>query len=397
MEYTFSRRVSGLKPSAIREILKFTSQPGYIPFSAGNPAPEAFPTADIARLSADLFEKRPIDALQYSITEGYGPLREHLTAYMKARHNVGRDFDNILITSGANQVMELTAKILCNEGDVVICENPSFIGSLNAFRSYGVRLRGVEMDADGMNMEALEKALKEESRARFIYTIPNFQNPTGITMSLEKRKQLYALAKKYGVLILEDNPYGDTRFTGEDIPAVKSLDEDGLVIYCGSFSKVLAPGMRVGYAIAPGEVFSKLVVCKQVVDVHTNIWAQIIAYRFMTECDFDGHLKRNQALYGKKARYTMELIDTYLAPYVTYQPIEGGLFLWCDLPDGVDMNAFCREAVNRKVATVPGTAFLMNESDPCQSFRINYSTPTDQQILTGMKILGALVKETCGA
>ena len=396
MDYAFADRVSNLKPSAIREILKFTSQPGYIPFSAGNPAPEAFPAADIARLSADLFAMHPIDALQYSITEGYPPLREHLTAYMKEQHHVGRDFDQILITSGANQVMELTAKILCNQGDVVICENPSFIGSLNAFRSYGLTLRGVEMDADGMNMEALEQALQEEKRARFIYTIPNFQNPTGITMSYEKRKRLYALAKKYGVLILEDNPYGDTRFAGTDVPTVKSLDEDGLVIYCGSFSKVLAPGIRVGYAIAPGPVFSKLVVCKQVADVHTNIWAQIMAYRFMTECDFEGHLKRNQALYGQKARYTMKLMDEHLAPYVTYQPIEGGLFLWCRLPDGVDMNAFCKEAVNRKVATVPGSAFLMDESKPCQCFRINYSTPTDAQIQKGMEILGGLVREICG-
>ena len=396
MEYTFANRVAGLKPSAIREILKFTSQPGYIPFSAGNPAPDAFPVDDIARLSAKLFETHPIDALQYSITEGYGPLRTHLMSYMKEKHNVGRDFDDILITTGANQVMELTAKVLCNEGDTVICENPSFIGSLNAFRSYGVKLRGVEMEADGMDMNALEQALQEEKRARFIYTIPNFQNPTGVTMSYEKRRQLYALAKKYGVLILEDNPYGDTRFAGEDVPCVKSLDEDGLVIYCGSFSKVMAPGMRVGYAIAPGPVFSKLVVCKQVVDVHTNIWSQIIAHGFMTECDYDGHLKKNQALYGKKARYTMDLMDKHLAPYISYQPIEGGLFLWCRLPDGVDMNAFCKEAVNRKVATVPGSAFLMDENEPCQCFRINYSTPTDQQIAQGMEILGRLAAETCG-
>ncbi len=396
MEYTFANRVAGLKPSAIREILKFTSQPGYIPFSAGNPAPDAFPVDDIARLSAKLFETHPIDALQYSITEGYGPLRTHLMSYMKEKHNVGRDFDDILITTGANQVMELTAKVLCNEGDTVICENPSFIGSLNAFRSYGVKLRGVEMEADGMDMNALEQALQEEKRARFIYTIPNFQNPTGVTMSYEKRRQLYALAKKYGVLILEDNPYGDTRFAGEDVPCIKSLDEDGLVIYCGSFSKVMAPGMRVGYAIAPGPVFSKLVVCKQVVDVHTNIWSQIVAHGFMTECDYDGHLKKNQALYGKKARYTMDLMDKHLAPYISYQPIEGGLFLWCRLPDGVDMNAFCKEAVNRKVATVPGSAFLMDENEPCQCFRINYSTPTDQQIAQGMEILGRLAAETCG-
>ena len=173
------------------------------------------------------------------------PLRDFLRDYMKKTHHIGRDFDDVLITTGAQQVMDLTTKSLCNEGDVVLCEAPSFIGSLNTFRSFKVRLRGVRMEEDGMDLEALETALREEPAVKFIYTIPNFQNPTGITMSWEKRKAVYALAKKYGVMILEDNPYGDLRFSGEHIPAIKSLDEDGLVLYSGSFSKVIAPGLRL--------------------------------------------------------------------------------------------------------------------------------------------------------
>lgn len=394
MEYTFSDRAKNLKPSAIREIFKYAADPTVISLSAGNPAPEAFPTEAIAQISAKLLAENPVAALQYSVTEGYPPLREHLKDYMKSRHNIGREFDNLIVTSGAQQVMDLATKALCNSGDVILCEAPSFIGSLNSFRSYGVRLRGIPMEEDGIELSALEKALQEEPKARFLYTIPNFQNPSGITMSMEKRRAVYALAKQYNVLIIEDNPYGDLRIAGEPIPAIKSLDEDGLVIYAGSFSKVLSPGMRVGFTVAPASIVQKMIVCKQGEDVHTNIWAQMIADEFLATCDFDAHLERLRGLYRQKARYAMDLLDQHLVPAgVTYTPIEGGLFLWCRLPDGVDMNAFCKEAVLRKVCVVPGVAFLTDESEPCQCFRINFSTPTDEQLAEGIRILGELARE----
>lgn len=394
MQYTFADRVMSLKPSAIREILKYTSVPGMISFAAGNPAPDAFPVEDVRRISAQIFETRPIDALQYSITEGYPKLRDFLADYMREKHQVGRDFDGLITTSGANQIMELTTKVLCNEGDTVICENPTFIGSLNAFRSYGVKLCGVDMQEDGMDMDALEAALKSEQRVRFIYTIPNFQNPSGITMSMEKRRRMYALAKQYGVMILEDNPYGDLRFAGEHVPPIKSLDEDGLVIYAGSLSKVLSPGMRVGYAIAPQEVLAKLIVCKQVCDVHTNIWAQMVAYEYMTTCDFDAHLAQLRAIYKRKAELMMSLIEKHLVPHgITYHRIEGGLFIWCDLPEHVDMPEFCKYAVQNGVAVVPGNAFAMDESLPNHSIRLNFSTPTDEQMVAGMEILDRVCGE----
>ena len=393
MEYTFSKRVQTLKPSAIREIFKYAADPTVVSLSAGNPAPEAFPVKAIEEISARIFRENPIAALQYSFTEGYPALRDTLRTYMKTRHNVGQDSDDILITSGAQQVMDLLTKSVCDEGDVVLCEAPSFIGSLNTFRSYNARLRGIPMDPDGMNMEALEKALQEEPRARFIYTIPNFQNPTGITMSLEKRRRLYELAKKYQVLILEDNPYGDLRFAGESIPSVKNLDQDGLVVYCGSFSKVISPGMRVGYAIAPKPLFQKMVVCKQGSDVHTNIWSQMVCHTFLTEYDFDAHLAGLREIYKKKSALAVSLLEEHLAPYIKWEPIEGGLFLWCTLPDGVNMPEFCKEAVLRKVCVVPGNAFLTDESLPCQSFRINFSTPTDEQLTKGIRILGDLIRE----
>lgn len=393
MKYKFSDRVLSLKPSAIREIFKYAADPSVISLSAGNPAPDAFPCREIAEISAEILEKRPIDALQYSVTEGYAPLREYLGTYMKEKHNVGREFDSLIITSGAQQIMDLVTKSLVNEGDTILCEAPSFIGSLNTFRSYNARLRGVPMDEDGMNMDALEQALKEEKNVRFLYTIPNFQNPTGITMSLEKRKQMLALAKKYGVLILEDNPYGDIRFAGNHIEAIKSMDEEGYVIYAGTFSKVISPGMRVAYAIAPQPIIQKMVVCKQGEDVHTNIWSQMVCYEFMTKYDFDAHLLRLKDVYRRKCKIATDALDRCLLPKITYLPIQGGLFFWCTLPDGVDMTDFCKQAVLNKVCVVPGNAFLTNENDPCQSFRINYTTPTDENLVKGIEILGKLADE----
>ncbi len=393
MDYIFSDRVQSLKPSAIREIFKYAADPTVVSLSAGNPSPEAFPTKEIAEISAKLMADTPIAALQYSITEGYTPLREFLTDYMKTKHNVGSDNDDILITSGAQQIMDLASKAILNEGDVVICENPSFIGSLNTFRSYNARLAGVTVESDGMNIDELEQVLKAEPRAKFIYTIPNFQNPSGITMSLEKRKAVYELAKKYGVLIIEDNPYGDLRFRGEFLPSIKSFDTDGIVIYAGSFSKVISPGMRVGYTIAPKPIIQKMVVCKQGQDVHTNIWSQIVCHRFISEYDFDAHLEKLRSIYKAKAEYAMELLDRHLAPNITYHKIDGGLFIWCDLPKNVDTAEFCMNAVKNKVCVVPGTAFMANETDETHSFRINFSTPTDEQLKKGIEILGEMAKK----
>ena len=309
MEYVFSQRVQALKPSAIREIFKYAADPSVISLSAGNPAPEAFPEEAIAEITSRIMAERPIDALQYGQTEGYIPLRQTVGAYMKETHNVGREFDDVLITSGAQQVMDLLTKSLCNEGDVVICEEPSFIGSLNSFRSYKVRLRGVPMEKDGMDMEALEKALQEEKTAKFIYTIPNFQNPSGITMSWEKRQALYALAKKYGVMILEDNPYGDLRFAVEHVPAIKSLDEEGIVMYAGTFSKVISPGLRVGYAIGPKTVLQKMIVCKQGEDVHTGMLSQMICHEFMTQYDYKAHLAGLKDIYRKKSGIMLDKME----------------------------------------------------------------------------------------
>lgn len=394
MNYNFSEKVSNLQASAIREILKFTSDPEVISFAAGNPAPEAFPVEDVKRISKNILEKNPILALQYSVTEGYTPLRDVLKERMTAQGNFNPDSDELIITSGAQQSNELAAKVLCNEGDTIICEAPSFIGSLNAFKSYNVNLVGVELDDDGINIEKLEKTIKSNKNTRLIYLIPNFQNPTGLTMSLEKRKQVYELAEKYDVFILEDNPYGDIRFAGEDIQSIKSMDKSGRVIYSGTFSKVLAPGIRVGYCSAPKEIISKIIVCKQVSDVHTNIWAQILAERFLSTCDMENHLKDIRKIYKHKCELMLSEIKKNFSSKVKFTKPKGGLFIWCTLPSDCDMMGFCKRAVSEfKVAVVPGTAFTINETDKTTSFRLNFSTPTDEQIVKGCELIGELSKE----
>lgn len=387
----FSDRISGIQPSAIREILKFTSDPEVISFAAGNPAPEAFPTEIIAKLSADIFREEPINALQYSITEGYPKLREWLKSDLAAKKLLS-DGEQVVITSGAQQAIETTAKVLCNEGDVIICEDPAFVGSLNAFRSYGVKLVGVPMDEDGMKPDRLEETLKACPTAKFIYTIPNFQNPTGKTTTLSRRREILALAEKYGVYILEDNPYGALRFEGEDVPSIKELDTKGHVIYCGTFSKTLAPGLRVGYLVGSSEFIGKAVVGLQTSTVHTNIWAQMLAYRFVTTVDFEGHLQRLRAIYRRKCRLMLDGLKAELPDFIQLTQPQGGLFIWATLPERFDMNGFCAGAVKKKVAVVPGNAFSVDESAVCHSFRLNYSTPSDEQIEKGVKLLGEAAK-----
>lgn len=394
MDYIFSDKVSSLQPSVIREILKFTSDPEVISLAAGNPAPEAFPVKEIAGITAGLLAENPINALQYSVTEGYTPLRDRLKERMKKAGCFDENSDELIITSGAQQANELACKVLLNEGDTLFCEAPSFIGSLNAFKSYNVNLVGVPMEEDGMKLDALEEALKTANKPKLIYIIPNFQNPTGLCTSLKKRKAIYELAKKYGVMILEDNPYGDIRFAGENIPSIKTMDKDGIVIYSRTFSKTLAPGLRVGYVSAPKPVIQKMVVCKQVSDVHTNIMAQMICDEYLKKYDMDAHLEEIRAVYRHKCGLMLDGIDKNFSRKITVTKPEGGLFIWATLPEGSDMMGFCNTAVQKyKVAVVPGTAFLIHETDKTSSFRLNFSTPTDEQLIKGCEILGKLSKE----
>ena len=390
MEYNFAKGVASLKPSIIREILK--SSGNTIPLAAGNPAPDAFPVDDIKKIVNDIYETDPILALQYGVSEGYTPLIEKLTDLAKTRYGVGGENDGLIVVSGAQQVMSLMSQCFINYGDCIICEEPSFIGSLNCFRSYGARLSGVPADSDGINIEALEEKLKTEKNVKFIYTIPNFQNPAGVTMSLEKRKAVYELAKKYGVLILEDNPYGDLRVSGENVPAIKSLDEDGIVVYAGSFSKIVAPGIRVGFALAPKEIIAKLTVAKQTQDVHTPLMSQLVVYKWLTEYDFESHINKIREIYKRKLNLLCDCVDSELSDFLTYHRPEGGLFVWAKLNDGIDMLDFCRKASAAGVSVVPGNAFMVDGDKECSYIRMNFSTPSDEAIVKGVRILGEVAR-----
>ncbi len=393
MEYIFSDAFQQLKPSAIREIFKSLTDPTIISFAAGNPAPESFPVDELAKLSADIFKNSSTAALQYSITEGYPAFREAIAARQKEKFGIGTDKDMTMVVSGGNQGIDLCCRVLCNPGDAVICENPTFIGALNSFRACGAKTVGVDMDEDGMIPEKLEETLQKTKNAKLLYLIPTFQNPRGSTTSLARRKQLYEIAKKYGILILEDNPYGELRFRGEEIPTIKSMDDAGIVVYCSSFSKILSAGMRIGFIIAPEAIVQKMAVGKQCEDVHSNIFFQLLCYKYMTECDLDGHIEKIRAIYRRKCDLMLECLDREMPKEITYTRPDGGLFIWCTLPEGCDSAAFAKFAIAKKVAVVPGATFNCDTEAPSSAFRLNYSTPSDEQIVTGIQTLGEIARE----
>lgn len=400
MNYPFSDKIANLKPSAIREILKAPSDAETISFAAGNPAPESFPVEDLARLAADIFRTQSTVALQYGVTEGYAPLREVVAKRQKEVFGIGRSVaagdsfnDTTIIVSGGQQGIELACKVFCNEGDVVICENPSFIGALNAFRSCGAKTVGVPLCPDGIDTDALEETIKSTPRAKLLYLIPTFQNPAGLTASLEKRIKVYEIAKKYGIMIFEDNPYGELRFAGEEIPTIKSMDTEGLVIYGSTFSKILSAGMRVGFVVAPEEVASKMVVAKQSEDVHTNLFFQILCYKFITECDLPAHIQKIRDIYRYKCDLMIRGLEAGMPASVSFTRPEGGLFIWVTLPEAVDMNAFLKATIAAKLRVVPGVTFNCDTEAPSHSFRLNYSTPSDQQIVDGIDKLCRVVRD----
>ena len=395
MQYTFSDRISNLHPSAIREILK-NSDPNVISLAAGNPAVESFPVAEMKEIADNIFDTASGIAFQYGITEGYPRLRQLVMKRQKEKYGIGNENDDIMIISGGTQAMDLSTKVLVNEGDTILSEDPAFVGALNTFRSYAAHLVGIPMEDDGMDIAALEKALKENKNVKMLYTIPSFHNPLGICTSLEKRKEIYRLCCEYGVMILEDNPYGELRFDGEDIPTLKSMDTEGIVIYTSSFSKVMSAGIRLGFVIAPKPVLDKMAVGKQAVDTHSNLFFQMLIADYMEKYDYDGHIQMIRDLYRHKSGLMLDEIRKGFPESVKYTVPQGGLFLWCTLPEGADMLKFVQFAKSKGVAIGPGIAFNVDESAPSRCFRLNYSTPTDEKLVAGTRILGEALHEFLG-
>ncbi len=395
MDYSnlISDKMLGVKASAIREIFKVAGQPDVISFAGGLPAPESFPVDAIKNICNDILENDPITALQYGISEGYAPLKQQILDRVREKEQIGTENDDIIVVSGSQQGADLTAKVLLNEGDGVICEEPSFIGCLNTFRTYNAKLYGVPMTDEGMDLGVLEETLKNNKNIKLIYTIPTFQNPSGITSSLATRKGMLELAQKYNVAILEDNPYGELRFAGDKIPTIKSMDTTGNVIYLGSFSKVFSPGLRLAYLIMDKGVMEKMVVGKQATDVHTNVFSQMIVSRYLKDYDIDASIENSRQIYKHRCQLMLSCMDRYFPEKATYTRPDGGIFIWVTLPEGIDTGKLMQEAVARKVAFVPGNAFMTDVDAPSNCFRLNYSTMSDEKIEKGIKILGELLTE----
>ena len=392
MNYTISNRMSSLRGSAIREIFKYAADPAVISLAGGNPAPELFPHQELSEIAAEVLRDNPITALQYGITEGYTPLREAISARLKQKDNIGNG-DALIVVSGGQQGIELATKCLINEGDTVIVEEPSFIGATNAFRSYGAHLAGVPVQPDGMDLDRLEQVIRENKNVRMIYTIPTFQNPMGVTMSPEKRRRLYQIARDNGILILEDNPYGELTFDGNKMPTIKSMDTEGIVLYSGSFSKILAPGLRLGFLCANPEIIQKVVVAKQVSDVHTPMLPQLLATEYMKRYDLDALIETMRATYAHKCSTMLTAMDEFFPADITYTRPGGGLFIWCDLGHGLDTLALSKKAIEQKVVYVPGNTFMVDMDRRCSSLRLNYSTMTDERIVEGIRRLGTVFHE----
>ncbi len=392
----FSDLAKRLKASEIRELLKLTQMPDIISFAGGLPNPLSFPVEDIKEIMNSLLDNEGAKILQYGSTEGVISFRDALVDMMKNRYNVSAKRDEILITAGSQEALYLLAKIFVNPGDKVVIEAPTYIGVLTAFQSYSPSYVPIEMDDEGMNTQILEDKLKEikkeGKKPKLIYTIPSFQNPAGVTMNLERRKHLLELSEEYDILVVEDDPYGELRYSGERLPLLKSLDKDHRVIYLGTFSKVLSPGFRLAHMIAHEDIIRKAVLAKQGIDLCTNTVGQYVARDYINKGYLDKHMPKVIELYKGKRDLMLDMMEDYFPDGVKWTKPDGGMFLWVRLPDGMDAEAMFKRAIENKVAYVIGSAFYPNR-DHKNTFRLNFTYPTDEQIKEGIKRLGKVIKE----
>ncbi len=393
----FSEIAKRLKASEIRELLKLTQQPEIISFAGGLPNPKSFPVDKVRMITDKLLENEGAKVLQYGSTEGVNSFRDALAERMKNNYNVKNvKRDNILITAGSQQGLYLLAKILVDPHDTVIVEAPTYIGILTAFQSYRPSYVGIEMDDEGMKTEILEDELKrlknEEKKIKLIYTIPTFQNPAGVTMNLDRRKHLLELAEEYNILVVEDDPYGELRYSGDRLPMLKSLDKDDRVIYLGTFSKILAPGMRLAHFIAHEDIVQKAVLAKQGMDLCTNTLAQYIARDYIKHGYLDEQIPNIIKLYKEKRDLMLDLMEDYFPSGVKWTKPDGGMFLWVTLPEHVDTEKMFKRAIENKVAYVIGCAFYPDRSHK-NTMRLNFTYSTNEQIKEGMKRLAKVIKE----
>ena len=396
-EKRFAQRVQGMKSSAIRELLKVTEQPEMISFAGGLPAPEVFPIERVAQATSRVLAERGEQALQYGATEGYRPLRE-LLAQRMSRGNLCLTVDNVLIVSGSQQALDLLGKIMIDLGDRIVVEAPTYMGALQAWNSYNARYITVPADEQGMQTAYLEEALQQDPK--YIYVLPNFQNPTGVTLTEERRHTLVSLAQQYSVPIVEDDPYAELRFEGEHLPSLLMLEGErqegayqGNVIYLGTFSKIMAPGMRLGWVIAPSEVIGKLVQAKQGVDLHTASFTQMIAYELLKDGFLDEHVHVIRRVYQERRDAMLAAMEEHFPEEVKWTHPEGGMFLWGTLPEGSDATELLKQAVERNVVFVPGASFYPNGGGR-NTLRLNYSHDKPERIREGIARLGRVLRRS---
>ncbi|WP_304206897.1 aminotransferase-like domain-containing protein [Peptostreptococcus russellii] len=393
MTIKFAERTNNMEGSAIRELLEITQRPEVISFAGGMPAPELFPVEEMIEVSRKVLEENGRVAMQYSTTEGYTPLREHLAKRMNDKLNTNVSAEEILVTNGSQQCLDFIGKIFLDKDDIVLCESPSYLGAINAFNAYQPKFIDVPTDENGMIMEELEKILKENDKVKFIYVIPDFQNPSGRTWPLERREKFMEIINKYEIPVAEDNPYGELRFEGEDLPSLKSMDTKGLVMFLGTLSKILCPGYRIGWVVASPEILAKLNVVKQAADLQASTISQMEMSKFFDIFDVDAHVEKLREVYGHRRTVMMDAMKEYFPESVKWTYPNGGLFTWVILPEGIDATVLQKEkALPHNVAFVPGEPFFPNGGHT-NTFRMNYSNMPDEKIVEGIKLLGMAIKE----
>lgn len=392
MNLRYSERTSFMKASEIRELLKLTEKPEVISFAGGLPAPELFPIDKMEIVASKVLKEDGKCALQYSTTEGYIPLREIIANQRMKAVNVDTSLENIMVTSGSQQGLDFSAKIFIDKDDIIICESPSYLGAINAFNAYQPKFVEISMDEDGMKVDELEEALKKYPDVKMIYTIPDFQNPSGKTMSVERRKKVAELAKVYNIPVIEDSPYGELIFEGEVYPSIKSFDKDGYVIFLGTFSKTFCPGLRIGWVCAHPEIIQKYLLAKQGADLQCSTISQREIALFMKSYDLNKHILNIRAIYKNRRDIMLKSIETFFPKCIKYTRPKGGLFIWIELPKNLDASKVLEEALKQNVAFVPGGSFFAN-GEKNNYFRLNYSNMNEELIVEGIKRLGNVLKK----
>ncbi|MEQ8176585.1 MAG: PLP-dependent aminotransferase family protein [Syntrophomonadaceae bacterium] len=392
MEFKYARRMGHLQASEIREILKVTERPDIISFAGGLPAPELFPVEEILKVNRIVLEEQGPRALQYTTTEGYRPLREWIAGRMNSRLGTSFDSDNILLTHGSQQALDLSGKVFLDEDDVVLCESPTYLAAISAFRAYGCKFVEVPTDNEGMIPDELDRILASTEKVKLIYVIPDFQNPTGRTWSLERRKRLAQAAMKHQVMVVEDNPYGELRFEGKALPSVKSFDEIGCVLCLGTFSKTFCPGYRIGWIAGDKKAIEKYVLVKQGADLQCNTIAQMEIAKYLELYDIDEHIGRIREVYRRRRDLTVKTMEEVFGPDIEFTRPQGGLFAWIELPQHINSRDVLLKSLEKKVAFVPGGSFFPNGGKE-NTLRINFSNMPEERIVEGLRALAQVINE----